>query len=64
MSPMALKIGSMELGKQMIYIHPDPENYHTDIFKEANTLGLLGNKLFENKICLIDFTRMKFTILN
>lgn len=58
------KIGSATYKDVKIYVHPDSEKYHTEIFREAGTYGLIGNQLFENKIIIIDFTRMKFTIVN
>lgn len=56
-------LGNLKLGSPKIYVHPDPELYHTNIFKEAGTYGLIGNAYFEDKIIVIDFTKMKFTIL-
>ena len=56
-------IGNLKINNPKIYVHPDPELYHTNIFKEANTYGLIGNAYFDNKVIVIDFTKMKFTIL-
>lgn len=56
-------LGNLKLSDPKIYVHPDPELYHTKIFKEAGTYGLIGNAYFEDKIIVIDFTKMKFTIL-
>ena len=58
-----VRIGNMKVINPKIYVHPDPESYHTNVFKEANTFGLIGNAFFENKIVVFDFTRMKLTIL-
>jgi len=58
-----LKIGTDKFNNPLLYVHPDPEKYHTDIFKEAETVGLIGNSFFDNRILVIDFTRMKFSIL-
>jgi len=59
----AASLGKLKIKNPKIYVHPDPELYHTKIFEEANTCGLIGNAYFENKIIIIDFTKMKFTIL-
>lgn len=59
-----VKIGSMQIMQPKIYVHPDPEKYHTGIFEEAEATGLIGNEYFYNKILLIDFTRMKMTIID
>lgn len=56
-------LGNLELPKPKIYVHPDPQLYHTNIFKEADTYGLIGNAYFDNRAIVIDFTKMKFTIL-
>lgn len=56
-------LGKLKITNPKIYVHPDPELYHTKIFKEANTYGLIGNAYFDNKVIVIDFTKMKFTIL-
>lgn len=58
-----VKLGNLKLAHPKIYVHPDPELYHTKIFQEANTSGLIGNAYFENRVIVIDFTKMKFTIL-
>ncbi len=59
-----LQIGKMVVTPSKIYVHPDPEKYHTRIFEEAEVSGLLGNAYFDSKIIIIDFTRMKFTIID
>lgn len=59
----ATSLGKLKINNPKIYVHPDPELYHTNIFKEANTYGLIGNAYFDNKVIVIDFTKMKFTIL-
>lgn len=58
-----VQIGSLALTDPKIYAHPDPDKYHTQIFTEADTEGLLGNAYFDGRIIVIDFTRMKFSIL-
>lgn len=57
-------IGSLKINKPKVYVHPDPELYHTQIFKEAETIGLIGNEFFLGSIVVFDFTRMKMTIIN
>jgi hypothetical protein len=57
-----VNIGKLKISNPKIYVHPDPDNYHTNIFKEAETYGLIGNAYFENSVIVIDFTKMKFTI--
>ena len=58
-----VRIGSLNLTAPKIYAHPDPDKYHTQIFTEADTEGLIGNAYFDGRIIVIDFTRMKFSIL-
>lgn len=57
-----VRIGNYKIAHPKLYVHPDPDQYHTRIFKEAHTLGLIGNAYFENKVLVIDFTKMKLTI--
>lgn len=59
-----VKIAGKTIKSPKIYIHPDPDQYHTNIFKEAEAFGLIGNSIFENKILIFDFTRMKMTLLD
>lgn len=58
-----IRIGKFKITQPKIYLHPDPDQFHTQIFKEAKVYGLIGNAFFENKIVVIDFTKMKFSIL-
>lgn len=58
-----LKIGNLTVNDAKVYVHPDPDEYHTKIFSEAGTYGLIGNAYFDNKIVVIDFTTLKFTII-
>ena len=58
-----LNIGNLRIKQPKMYVHPDPDKYHTEIFKEAETMGLIGNAFFDNRMLVIDFTKMKFTIL-
>lgn len=58
-----VSIGSLTLDNPKIYAHPDPDRYHSQIFAEADTEGLIGNAYFDGHIIVIDFTRMKFSIL-
>ncbi|MCM5528654.1 retropepsin-like domain-containing protein [Parasegetibacter sp. NRK P23] len=57
-------IGKMEIKQPKLYIHPDPDKFHTNIFREAGTLGLIGNEFFQEKVLVLDFTRMKCAILD
>lgn len=57
------KLGSLPLEPSRIYVHPDPEGFHSKIFREAGVTGLIGNQPFDKKILVIDFVRKRFTVL-
>lgn len=59
----SIEIAGVNLQQALIYVHPDPEGYHTEIFREAGVQGLIGNQPFDQKTIIIDFTRNKFTVL-
>lgn len=59
----SMQIAGVNIRQALLYIHPDPDGYHTEIFREAGVQGLIGNQPFDQKIIVIDFTRNKFTVL-
>lgn len=55
-----IKIGQKTYTGKKVYIHPDPDLFHTKILEEAEVVGLIGNEFFYDKKIIFDFTRMKF----